>query len=461
MQDSGLPPGITLPEQLQLLNTNAEALARDGQHDDAERLVRQIVEAAPRHVPGLQYLASRALARNDLESAQKYLERAIRWAPRMPMLHQNLGIVLRARGFSAGALKAFCVALRIDPGLGMIWVQLGDVLQSLGRPEESLAAYCRSELLFGFLPRAAGETPGRIGQALTRAGKILLRARVRAVDKALEQVRRRYPAEELTRAESAVRTILHTEEAEFSDPLQRPDFAYFPGIEARPFFDRRKFPFLRELEQCTSKIRQELEPILRERDELQPYVDIAGPPGDVWRDLNHSSQWSSYHLYRNSELVTEHCERCPDTYSIVESLPMPRLPGQSPEAFFSILQPGTHIPPHCGLANYKLTVHLPLIVPTGCAIRVGDQTRNWHVGECMVFDDSFEHEAWNKGDSLRAVLILEAWHPDVRKPERELLGVAFSALTRFNRKYNQLANQVVLATAPHLPNENRNNNPDA
>lgn len=454
MQDSELPPEISLPEQLQLLNTNAETLAREGRHDDAERVVRQVVEAAPHHVPGLQYLASRALARNEFESAQGYLERAIRWAPRTPMLHQNLGIVLRARGFSSGALKAFCFALRINPKLGMIWVQLGDVLQSLGRHEEALAAYCRSELIFGFLLRVASETPGRVGQTLARAGNILLRARAQAVDKALEQVRRRYPAaDELARAESAVRTILHTEEAKFSDPLQRPEFAYFPGIEARPFFDRRKFPFLRNLEQGTGKIRHELELALREREKLRPYVNITGEPGDVWRDLNHSAQWSSYHLYRNSELITEHCKQCPETYAVVESLPMPRLPGQSPEVFFSILHPGTHIPPHCGLANYKLTVHLPLILPSGCAIRVGDQTRNWRVGESLVFDDSFEHEAWNKGDSLRAVLILEAWHPDLRESERELLGVAFAALTRFNRKYNRLANQVVLTEAPHFPND--------
>lgn len=448
LQDSELPPEISLPKQLQLLNANAETLAREGRHDDAEQIVRQIVEAAPRHVPGLQYLASRALARNEFESAQEYLERAIRRAPRMPMLHQNLGIVLRARGFSAGAVKAFCFALRIDPGLGMIWVQLGDVLQSLGRHEEALAAYCRSDLIFGSLVQAANQSRGRTRQTLARAGNILLRERVQMVGKALEQVRRRYPTDELIRAESAVRTILRTEEAKFSDPLQRPEYAYFPGIEARPFFDRRRFPFLRDLEQGTRKIRHELERILREREKLRPYVDIKGEPGDVWRDLNHSTQWGSYHLYRNSGLIAEHCERCPETYALVEALPMPRLPGQSPEAFFSILRPGTHIPPHCGLANYKLTVHLPLILPFGCAIRVGDQTRNWHVGESLIFDDSFEHEAWNKGDSLRAVLIFETWHPDVREPERELLGVAFSALTRFNRKCIRLANQLVSTASP-------------
>ena len=40
------------------------------------------------------------------------------------------------------------------------------------------------------------------------------------------------------------------------------------------------------------------------------------------------------------------------------------------EAFFSRLVPGAHIPPHYGLTNTRLTVHLPLIVPEDCGIRV-------------------------------------------------------------------------------------------
>ena len=438
---------MSLPEQLQLLNANAEALVREGRHNDAEKIIRQIVDAAPRHIPGLQYLSSRALARNELESAQKYLEQAIRCAPQGAMLHQNLGIVLRARGFSAGALKAFGVALRLNPEIGMLWVQLGDLLRSMGHHEDALATYCRGERIMGPLERAARGGQGRIGMILNRAGQTLIQARSQAVGKALDQVRRRYPPKELERAESAVRTMLRTERPQFSDPLQRPEFAYFPGIAARPFFDRDQLPFLSGLEKGIDRIREELERVLRQEEDLLPYLDVNGEPGEQWRHLNHSKQWSSYHLYRNSELIPANCEQCPQTYAIAEALPMPRLPGQSPEVFFSLLRPGTHIPPHCGLANYKLTVHLPLILPPNCAIRVGDRTETWHEGECLIFDDSFEHEAWNKSDALRAVLILEAWHPDVTQPERELLGVAFSAFTRFNDKYNGLADRVASVAA--------------
>jgi aspartate beta-hydroxylase len=35
-----------------------------------------------------------------------------------------------------------------------------------------------------------------------------------------------------------------------------------------------------------------------------------------------------------------------------------------------------------------------------------------------VFDDSFEHEAWNKGARERIVLIVDIWHPDLTPRER-------------------------------------------
>jgi aspartyl/asparaginyl beta-hydroxylase (cupin superfamily) len=61
-------------------------------------------------------------------------------------------------------------------------------------------------------------------------------------------------------------------------------------------------------------------------------------------------------------------------------------------------------------------------VPDGdCAIRVGDETRRWHEGKCLVFDDYFEHEAWNRTDEDRLVLIVDLWHPGLSATEVTLL----------------------------------------
>src|SRR3546814_6464409 len=66
---------------------------------------------------------------------------------------------------------------------------------------------------------------------------------------------------------------------------------------------------------------------------------------------------------------------CPAALAALELAPQPVIPGRAPIALFSRLTPGTHIQPHHGMLNTRLICHLPLIVPDGCALRVGAETR--------------------------------------------------------------------------------------
>lgn len=56
--------------------------------------------------------------------------------------------------------------------------------------------------------------------------------------------------------------------------------------------------------------------------------------------------------------------------------------------------------------------HLGLIVPQGeLGIRVGDQTARWEEGVGMMFDDTYDHEAWNETKETRVVLWLDIVRP--------------------------------------------------
>jgi hypothetical protein len=105
------------------------------------------------------------------------------------------------------------------------------------------------------------------------------------------------------------------------------------------------------------------------------------------------------------------------------------LGGAPDEAFLSILKPRTRIPPHFGNANHRLTVHLPLIVPAGCGVKVGGEARETQFGRLMIFDDSYEHSAWNDSESARIVLIFEIWHPALSAAERTAVA---GLLSRYN-----------------------------
>jgi len=114
----------------------------------------------------------------------------------------------------------------------------------------------------------------------------------------------------------------------------------------------------------------------------------------------------------------------------LQALPLPRIPGRSPNILFSQLRPGAHIPPHHGFVNTRLIVHLPLVAPPGCVFRVGNETRTWAYGKAWAFDDTIEHEAWNTSDQTRVVLLFEVWRPELTAQERALVGSLFEAIGR-------------------------------
>ena len=49
------------------------------------------------------------------------------------------------------------------------------------------------------------------------------------------------------------------------------------------------------------------------------------------------------------------------------------------------------------------------------------ETRSWVKGEAFVFDDTIEHEAWNRSSQDRAVLIVDVWNPHLSEHEREMI----------------------------------------
>ncbi|MGJ3629041.1 aspartyl/asparaginyl beta-hydroxylase domain-containing protein [Sphingomonas sp. MMS24-JH45] len=146
--------------------------------------------------------------------------------------------------------------------------------------------------------------------------------------------------------------------------------------------------------------------------------------------MDHRLDWSACFLWEYGERNDEVCARCPETDAMLEALPAHRVPGKAPNAFFSVLRPNAHIPPHTGVTNTRAIVHLPLVVPPGCGFRVGGETRLWREGEAFVFDDTIEHEAWNGSDDIRIVLIFDVWNPHLSIGERRQLEKLFAVADR-------------------------------
>ena len=115
---------------------------------------------------------------------------------------------------------------------------------------------------------------------------------------------------------------------------------------------------------------------------------------------------------------------------------MADMQGYAPTAFFSVLEPKTEIPPHTGVTNARLIVHLPLIVPAGCRFRVGNVTKEWRPGEAWVFDDTIEHAAYNDSDEIRIILIFDVWNPLLSAAERDMVCALLAATRSY---YGEIA----------------------
>jgi len=214
--------------------------------------------------------------------------------------------------------------------------------------------------------------------------------------------------------------------------LQQPTSFYYPGLPQQSFFETADLPWVAALEAAAPAMRAELEAILADEGaEIAPYV-VADPNRPAKRHvLMGDPKWSALHLYRSGEIVAVNADRCPATMAALARAPIPHIAGRSPMALFSVLSPGTHIPPHHGMINTRLICHIPLVVPDGCRLRVGNHTRAVEQDRALLFDDTIEHEAWNDGDSTRVVLLFEVWRPELSDIERASLTTLFETISLY------------------------------
>ena len=233
----------------------------------------------------------------------------------------------------------------------------------------------------------------------------------------LSELRAQYGADTLRRVETFVALTTGRQSWPARDPLQNPELYFFPEITNRAWHDAPQ-PWMPRLEAAASEIRAELDGLLAKQQGFVPHVH--GPDSayraEKFQMENMSERWTVYDLYQETAE-----QECPRTTTLLRDLFRADL-GEPVTAQFSVLRPGSHIAPHCGVANFFLTAHLGLITPEGCRLRVGQEARGWSAGKGVVFDDSFEHEVWHEGTETRIVLLARFWHPELTREEIESVG---------------------------------------
>lgn len=358
--------------------------------------------------------ADRAAGRGDPSAARQMLERIVATAPDRIDTWLKLAAVRRAGGNMQGAMAAVSGALRVDPLHFMALLSRARLFEMGGDEREAARTYARA---LAQLREGEMIAPGM--QPLIDHARCASEAYQDDVAKAWDTAIAEdgsLPARVDTRLRRFKSNALHRTRVYHSEPTHY----HYPGLIEREFHDREDFPWLSTLEAATEDIAAECTALVTESTaRAEPYVQYAADaPVRQWSALNHSMDWTAFHLLRGGDMVHENAKRCPATMAVLAEIGQPAVAGRSPNAMFSLLRPRTRIPPHTGVANTRLVCHLPLIVPDGCWFRVGAERREWRIGEAFVFDDTIEHEAANDSDEPRIVLIIDVWHPGLDQQER-------------------------------------------
>jgi aspartyl/asparaginyl beta-hydroxylase (cupin superfamily) len=420
----------TEEERVSSLMASVERLVGERRETEAAALWSQAAAIMPEHPRVLHERARRLALGGDPTGARAILERLVAASPRNVPFLLSLAAVLRALGERDEELKVLESALAVEPRHLIVLLQKGALFELMGKPRAAAAIYRRA---LEVLPRGQ-RLEGPLAAHLTHAREHISRNAEQLgalLERRLGPLRGRASPAALLRVERALDRMLGRKAIH----APQPTLMNFPFLKNYEFHPREDFPWLEGLEAAAPAIRDEVLAVLAaDREGLTPYIAYPeGLPLDQWRELNHSRRWSAYFLWKDGACEEEHCRRCPATATALAQTPQVDIPSRGPTAFFSILDAHTHIPPHTGSTNARLTVHVPLILPGACRFRVGGETREWRVGEAWVFDDTIEHEAWNDADAPRAILIFDVWNPQLTALERDLVREAFVVFGEYNR----------------------------
>jgi aspartate beta-hydroxylase len=385
------------------------ALQRLGALSEAEALYDRALSLHPDHADTLLHLGMLRLQEGKVQESATLLRRAIAQDPESAQAHNYLGAALQRLAAHDEALACHDKALALAPDYSDALLARAGALQALGRAAEAITCY---EMVLAKAPDNAQAQLGlaTVLEASGRHEDAFVRYRNAAsldprlsehLGKAVAAYGQRHQA-----VAQAGMQRMNLYIGSFLTNQGNPRMASYPGLSSAPFHDAARFPIALALEQSYEAIRSEMEGLAA--TEFQPEIDGVR--------LTQRGTWDVFPFYERGSKNVENCARCPVITRIIDGHNTVRtLAGL---LYVSKLSPGTHLKPHRGPTNLRLRCHLGITIPHGdCALKVGGETRHWQEGRCIVFDDSFEHEAWNHTSEPRVVLIIDLWHPDLAPVE--------------------------------------------
>ena len=112
--------------------------------------------------------------------------------------------------------------------------------------------------------------------------------------------------------------------------------------------------------------------------------------------------WKIYGLMLYGNPLVDNIKDCPKTMDILSQCP------NIVNAGFSCLEPNVITSLHHDFNHDIVRCHIPVIIPKGnTAINIDNNVVKWDENDYFIFDDTYDHQAWNYTKNIRIVLILD------------------------------------------------------
>lgn len=398
-----------------------------------EVLLRDLLQHHPAHGPARLRLCDLAIARDQLDQALRVLGEVLPSDSMYPDLALTQGQLQWQLGHWSQSIQTLKILTENVPDDPVAWLYLGEVLSDAGLGHEALRARFRSVRLAQQSGRwlNAETTEPQLLDTVTRAISQFNRGRSDWLYSIYEHHCSVQGPQAMQRVHKALRGYLGEIEISPPDRRQKPKFFYMPDLPEGPYHDAALQPWCSQLKENWLEIRKEACQVLAEDTGFESFLGLK--PGEAAPEYvsgtSASPAWDAFFFYRHGQRFDANHQRCPQTSALLEGIELCRIEHQAPEICFSLLRAQSTIMPHYGVTNTRLVFHLPLLVPMDCALHIVDgDDHAWVEGQPMMFDDTYQHGAWNRSGQDRMILLMDCWNPHLNPPEREAVKDLIEAI---------------------------------
>jgi ornithine lipid ester-linked acyl 2-hydroxylase len=175
------------------------------------------------------------------------------------------------------------------------------------------------------------------------------------------------------------------------------DRAAYKG-EEKSFYEADQFSWTKKIAGNYKVIQAELDEYLKKQNLITYFNSTMVEKESTWKTI--SMKWWGLEVYRHQKWFKE-------TTKLINEIP------GIVSASFNLLEAGSTIKAHHGDTNGIYRCHLGLAVPEGdCGFRVEDEKRKWKDGDWLIFVDALNHEAWNKTNQKRLIMVIDVVRPE-------------------------------------------------